>query len=131
MENNTNTHDLALDSNTWILLLSLEPQEWFDIKLEQGWQGSPYLYHNQLYINYYFSKNFSKTSKILNSQHAETGNGLFKKNIDSVTWKFVNIWGNIVLCQTSINYQYFGFLNLNFAHNKNILLEDWFFHSIG
>lgn len=48
MENNTNTHDLGLDSKTWILLLSLEPQEWFDIKLEQGCQGSPYLYHNKL-----------------------------------------------------------------------------------
>lgn len=48
MENNTNTHDLALDSNTCILLLSLEPQEWFDIKLEQGCQGSTYLLHNKL-----------------------------------------------------------------------------------
>lgn len=48
MENNTNTHDLALDSNTSILLLSLEPQEWFVIKLEQGCQGSPYLYHSKL-----------------------------------------------------------------------------------
>lgn len=48
MENNTNTHDLALDSNTCILLLILEPQEWFDIKLEQGCQVSLYLYHDKL-----------------------------------------------------------------------------------
>lgn len=47
MENNTNTNDLALGSNTSILL-SLEPQEWFDIKLEQGCQGSSYLYHSKL-----------------------------------------------------------------------------------
>lgn len=48
MENNTNTHDLALGSNTSILLLSLEPREWFDIKLEHCCQGSPYLCHSKL-----------------------------------------------------------------------------------